>query len=366
MRILHVTEAGSGGVSRYLVEMFKARQRFQPDLHMRLIVPSDEAHYFSEIADSGELITYRRTRRSVGQLVTMCRTARRVCDEYQPDIVHLHSSFAGILRPFIFRKKVVIFTPHCWSFEAVRHPVLKCLTRYIERRLASFCNKIICVSEHEKRVGSEAGICADRLQVVLTGLDERRARSSDSPDRLRRGKPFRVLFVGRLDRQKGVDWFFPAFARLPPDQFHLTVVGDSIRSQSPRVPRRPNVKFMGWASNAQDMDAYYDAADCVVVPSRWEAMPLVPIEALRRGVPIIVSDVGALLEVSGADGRVGRVFRFGDEASFREAMFSMDAAKLHVWCQAALQRFHEVFRIERQLRQMLEVYLGALARGDTA
>jgi glycosyltransferase involved in cell wall biosynthesis len=105
------------------------------------------------------------------------------------------------------------------------------------------------------------------------------------------------LFVGRLERLKGVDEILPHFRGDGP--YDLLVLGTGtheaeLRRQAEGLPR---VRFIGWVSQ-DDLHRYYRSALGVVVPSvTYETFGIVVIEALAQGVPVIVNNLGALPEV---------------------------------------------------------------------
>jgi glycosyltransferase involved in cell wall biosynthesis len=105
------------------------------------------------------------------------------------------------------------------------------------------------------------------------------------------------LFVGRLERLKGVDELLPHFRNDGP--YDLLVLGTGtheaeLRKQAASLPR---VRFIGWVSQ-DDIHRYYRGALGVVVPSvTYETFGIVVIEALAHRVPVIVNNLGALPEV---------------------------------------------------------------------
>lgn len=124
----------------------------------------------------------------------------------------------------------------------------------------------------------------------------------------RQGQDHVVGYLGRLSTHKGVDTLADAVAILLAQEFRvsLTVAGDSrfVRS-SESVPveralaRLPpsTIDRLGWVSPAE----FFRGIDVCVVPSRWaESFGLVAAEAMGYGIPVLVSDAGALPEVVGA------------------------------------------------------------------
>jgi glycosyltransferase involved in cell wall biosynthesis len=159
---------------------------------------------------------------------------------------------------------------------------------------------VVCVSEAERRLGTRAGVRA-RWSVVPNGIDVERFRPADAdavrgellPDDEARG-PL-VVCVGRLCRQKGQDVLLTAWEsvlrRVPGAR--LVLVGDGPDRDRLRILAPGSVLFAG---DVTDVVPWYQAADLVVLPSRWEGMALAPLEAMACGRPVVVTDVGGARE----------------------------------------------------------------------
>jgi len=112
------------------------------------------------------------------------------------------------------------------------------------------------------------------------------------------GNPYHFLFVGRLEKVKGIDLLLRATALLKEENlnFHLTVVGTGemdewAKSFSKQEGIEDRVAFTGILSDIS-LASLYQSSDCVVIPSRSESIPLVFSEALNFGKELVVTDVG--------------------------------------------------------------------------
>jgi len=131
------------------------------------------------------------------------------------------------------------------------------------------------------------------VAVIPNGVDTNRFHDSgrtiwDS------SRSLSVLFVGRLDLQKGIDIFCDVVERVNgsygADRMAFSLVGDGpMRNLVQRtVEKWPNVSWLGHKAN---MGPVYRRHDVLVAPSRWETFHLVPAEALSCGLPAILSDI---------------------------------------------------------------------------
>jgi glycosyltransferase involved in cell wall biosynthesis len=151
-------------------------------------------------------------------------------------------------------------------------------------------NRVICVSEavgREMRKLTSKG----RIVVIPNWVPVVPARKS-----LRtQGSPLRLLFVGRLERHKGLHLLLEALQGL--SGYELGVVGDgSERTSLELLAKGMNVHFYGFHS---DPSEYYRTADIFIMPSLGpEGLPLVTIEAMSYGLPCILSDLPVHQELS--------------------------------------------------------------------
>jgi glycosyltransferase involved in cell wall biosynthesis len=128
-----------------------------------------------------------------------------------------------------------------------------------------------------------------------------------------------ALYVGRLDSEKGVDLLVQAWQRcaVPSEHDVLTIVGDG--ELASLVRGQPRVRWLGRQDRAGVQDALRAAA-LVVIPSRcYEGVPVVAVEALAAGRPLLVTSGGALPEVAADAGRTVEP----DAAAMATAMESM-------------------------------------------
>jgi len=112
------------------------------------------------------------------------------------------------------------------------------------------------------------------------------------------GKPYRFLFVGRIEKVKGIDLLLESMAYLKREasNVHLTVVGRGGMEEWAKtfIKERGLGGHVSWMGNVSDetLAFLYESSDCVVIPSRSESIPLVFSEALRFNKELIVTDVG--------------------------------------------------------------------------
>ena len=307
LSVLHVTQPTIGGVGGQVLAL--ASDQVQRGFEVAVACPAQ-----GELAERASAAGVRHipwtASRSPGPATAAEMVALRgIFDRADHDVVHLHSSKAGLAgRIVLHGTRPTLFQPHAWSFEAVDGLVGKAALTW-ERMSARWAHVIVCVSEGERRRGEEAGIRA-RFRIIRNGVDLDAYPEASAEDRLRAreqlgrapDEPLAVC-VGRLARAKGQDVLLRAWpaVRERVTDARLVLVGAGPDAPALRRLAGAGVEFAGERNDVLDWLA---AADVVVQPSRWEAMSLSLLEAMARGRSVVVTDVpGApetLADVEGA------------------------------------------------------------------
>lgn len=353
-RVLHVSEALPGGVSTYLNELLPYEiDRLGRD-GVGVLCPQYQTDTLSDaVRENISLFPYAARGRGVGSLSRMALRVLQVVRQWRPQIVHAHSTFAGAvcrLLP-VTRMPPVVYTPHGWAFEMERPRLQLRAIRTAESLLSKRADAIVAVSEHESAAARRAGI-VHKLHTVRSGLGPQAVAQSNSI--LSRSGPPELLFIGRFDRQKGVDWLLHQYAGGTFGDMGLTVVGAPVHGDAGGVPVPPRVRFTGWVPRSE-LDRYIDQADAVIMPSRWEAFGFVAVEAMRRAVPVFASNRGALPEIV-VDGLTGIVFDLDRPQELSARLMRISRAELHEMGLNGRRRFLEYFTADRMSREIAAIY----------
>ncbi|MEU5539621.1 glycosyltransferase [Streptomyces sp. NPDC020362] len=288
--VLHITQPVEGGVARFVTDLAAA----QLDAGLRVTVACPRGGVLTDAlrAVGCNVLPWQATRAPGPWLPGEVRRLARLVRDLRPDVVHAHSAKAGLAGRLAVRGRIpTVFQPHAWSFEAVDGAMAQAAVRW-ERFGARWAARVLCVSEAERRTGEQHGISAP-WHVVPNGVDTRRFRPEGSS--ARSGPGPLVVCVGRLCRQKGQDVLLRAWSdvvrQMPAAR--LVLVGDGPDAGRLYSGAPASVEFAG---PALDAAPWYRAADVVVLPSRWEGMALVPLEAMACGRPVLVTDVDGARE----------------------------------------------------------------------
>ena len=144
-------------------------------------------------------------------------------------------------------------------------------------------------------------------------------------------QPLRILFAGRLQKQKNLTFLFEQLARLPAGTFELHLVGDGpekrhLEDLAAHLGIEDAITWHGWVPR-KALPALYRSADCLVNPSLYEGMPNIVLEAMACGLPVIASKVpgnDALVR----DGETGFLFGLQDPAGLTSALIQLRDADL--------------------------------------
>lgn len=240
------------------------------------------------------------------------RQLASIIAQTDPDVVMLHSSKAGMVGRLALRgTRPTVFVPHAWSFDAATGAQGRAAHAWEKFAAQRWTDLVVCVSAAEYRRGRQTGIHAT-YQVIRNGVavaalqhiaDQSDPRSLRQSAGIDPDVPL-VVCLGRLTTQKGQDTLIAAWReRRWQDAAHVVFVGDGpdedeLRS---RAGDDSSITFTG-AVDRDEAVAWLAAAAVVAMPSRWEGMALVPLEALAVGTPVVASDVTGLSEVVGGDG----------------------------------------------------------------
>lgn len=349
IKLLHVAQA-AGGVDRYIRMLLKYLDK---DKFENILVCSQDFHRedYDGLVDSFEQIEMNRTI-GVNDLKSIAEV-RKLIKKYNPNIVYAHSSKAGAIARVadIGLKNHCVYNPHGWAFNMRCPDKKRRMYIAIEKVAASFCEKIICVSDAEKQSALENNICKeDKLKIIFNGVDIDAYESGDHGviKRSDLGIPddaFVVGMVGRISPQKAPD-VFVKMAKLVRDKVpntHFIIVGNGnqeaeIRKYAEDNGFSENLHITGWVNNPM---SYVDFFDVACLLSRWEGFGLALPEYMMAGKPIVASCVdaipniirdgenGLLIDVDDATGASEAVLRIYQEDGLKDKLVAKGLEDVH-------------------------------------
>lgn len=318
--VLHIAEA-AGGVERYLVTLLTKMKKYPEYEHILVCSAAFEKEKFKGLVKSFVVVDSMHNAISVADFKAIL-AVRKAIRLYKPDIIYCHSSKAGAIGRLadIGIKNILFYNAHGWSFNMKGASNKKTkLYELVEKFLAPMTDKIICISEFEKKSAQEHKILEDaKLIVINNGIDFTEFARLYPKSREELGIPdnaFIVGTIGRLTAQKAPDVFIK-MAKLVkesiPNAFFI-MVGDDIGDGHFRMETEKwiqeaglngSVLITGWVDNPMDYGSLFDVA---VLLSRWEGFGLVLPEYMYMGKPIVATKADAIPYVVGDAGELVQI-----------------------------------------------------------
>jgi glycosyltransferase involved in cell wall biosynthesis len=356
VKLLIASQPLTGGVAAHVLGLVGALPRDRFELHVAC--PRESLVWRRLEGDAGVRLhaigAHREAApgdvRSFAALLPLVRGA---------DVVHAHSSKAGFLARLAAaatrRRRSCLFTPHGWSFWAAEGAEARFYVA-LERRAARWCRAIVTLSASERDAGLRAGVGRpEQYRVIPNGvaLDDHAAEPEPVPGRL--------LVVGRFAAPKRPDLVLRAFgdvvASFPEAELHF--VGDGPgRAEAVDLSNElglgGRVRFLGVR---EDVPELLRKASGLVLASEYEGCPLVVLEAMAAGVPVVATAVGGMSELV-EDGRSGILSRPGDDADLAAALRRLLAspAEARAMGEAARGDAERRFSHDRMVSDLVALY----------
>ncbi len=309
--------------------------------HELFVIAGGECPLWEALDKRVKRIPLRSLRRSVSPLdIWVWIKLLWLGIRHRPEIVHLHSSKAGILGRLAFPRKKIVYTVH--GFDSVRVAYRRFLP--IEKALKNRAKAIVAVSGYDRCNLLKEGI--DRhLFTVYNGIAPLAEDQS-----LRIPVPAHkktVLTIARIDPQKKYSLFEETARALP--GYNFVWIGN--RTFPPNPPA--NVFCLGEIPNAA---RYYALGDLCLLPSNYEGLPMTIIEAMSLAKPVVASDVGGISEIV-YNGENGYCLE-NDAALFTEKIVEiLETPGLYREMSRASKRiFDAELTAEKMTNRYLEIY----------
>jgi glycosyltransferase involved in cell wall biosynthesis len=250
------------------------------------------------------------------------------------DILHTHGGVAGLFGRWAAKgagTPVMVHTIHGIHYLHYRNPFMKYSYIVQERYLSRRTDAVIFVSKADYEQGRRLRLApASRMRLIQNGVDTRnlleKLGRTPEQENLRAAlnlSPPVVGTVARLHRQKGVRYLLRAAGdiRLRFPEAKVVIVGGgplekSLRREVSRMKAEQFIRIPGERPDALEILSLFDI---FVLPSLWEGLPLVLIEAAALGKPIIASDIDGVREVI-RDGENGVLVPLRNPVKLAEAV----------------------------------------------
>jgi glycosyltransferase involved in cell wall biosynthesis len=311
MKILHVlAPAPFGGLERVVQDLTRAQAGAGHDVRVVAVgqVESDVGPFLASLAGEVEV---RPLLLPVRAYLRERKTVEEICREWGADVRHTHGYRADVVHAGAGggSRPGTVSTVHGFTTSGATtgHPltvgtVKNRLYEWLQCRAYRRVGAAVAVSRALSRDLRSRGVPPERLHVIPNALAE--------PDLLERNEArealevdaaaFHVGWVGRLGPEKGPDVFLEALRRMDAlERCRVTIMGSGslegeLRRFSAEHGLEPSVRFLGPVEGAVRL---FRGFDLLVMSSRTEGTPIVLLEAMAAGTPLVTTAVGGIPDV---------------------------------------------------------------------
>lgn len=302
---------------------------------------------------------------------------RRLIGQFRPDIVHTHSSKAGVLgRAAAWAEKVPVIVHHVhgWSFQEQMPAPKRGLYVCLERAMARRCHSLLMVAHSDVEVARRWKIGRpEQWRIVRSGIDLGEFRPCNGQERLRArqdlGLPADAAVIGTVAQmrpQKAPADFIEVARRVAQkrDDAWFVWIGDGpLRADvEARIAAAGLQERFVLTGSREDVRELCAAFDVFLLTSLWEGLPRTVIEASLTGVPVVATAVSGTAEAI-RHGETGLLAAPGDVAGLTECVLTMLAdPRLRETVRANAARLGEEFSVDKAVSDLEQIYRDLLAR----
>ncbi len=326
---LCITELDWGGAERCLVRLATGldRDRFEPTVYCLAPPPEGETTCLTPLEEAG-ISVHCLGGKNKWHFPLVLHRLTGFFKKHRPDVVQsflFHANFMAAVAAHRAGVRPVI--------SGIRVAERRSNTPFIASRYTDrWIDRYVCVSQSVADFyRSKTRVSADKVLVIPNGIDlaEYPSPNPQPADLSSLGianERRSVCFVGRLEPQKGVQWLVESaggWLDKTPD-CDLLIVGDGPQrellertAESQNIGNR--VHFLGWRADVPQILA---RCELLVLPSAWEGMPNVVMEAMASARPVVACDVEGVSELLGP-GNGPQMISHGDTAAIVEKIQSL-------------------------------------------
>lgn len=289
---------------------------------------------------------------------------RKIISKVNPSIIHSHGGTAGFYSRTcsIANSKVgIVHTYHGIHYLNFKKSFSKYLFRFIDRALLPFTDFTICVAQNDFDLGLKNGIVKKEKSVIIkNGIDVNQfASANDLP--VHDNKSIIVGSVGRLHLQKGYEYLIKSAEKILENNpnVRFVIAGDGeLKNELNELAKSVGVEnvftFLG---NQNDIASVIKQFDVFVLPSLWEGLPLVLLEAMAAKKPIVATNVNGISEIIESD-KTGILVPPHDSDKLADGIIKMinDRNLQNFVVQEGFKKVNEEFNVVSMVKKTEDLY----------
>lgn len=370
IRLLQIThDLRIGGLQRVVVNLCKALDRSRFDVSVLCL--RDRGPFAEEIERMGIRVFVLPRKRNGTDYLSFLRVAR-VLQRERIDVIHTHNTqplIDGTIGALLSGVGTVVHTDHARDFPDKRRYM------FAEWLLSHFVFKMVGVSDHTCRnLMVYEGIAPGKVVTIPNGIDGSRFEFELDKDSIRRelGLPLEGPVIGlavRLTEQKGITFLLKAMPKVI-EAFPgvtLVIAGEGPTEQDLRrecacLGIEKTVRFVGPRSDVPELLKLFDL---YVLPSVWEGLPMVLLEAMAAGCPIVATNVGGVPSAI-RDGESGSLVEPGNPGALAGAIVEMlrDETLRNRYTRRGKEVFQQKYAAKNMARTYEDLYLRCAQFGE--
>ncbi|KRB54929.1 glycosyltransferase [Flavobacterium sp. Root186] len=356
MKVVHIVEALEGGVYAYFKDLsaFFGDEKNCKTIETTIIYSSNRngvsiEKVNSEFSKGVNLININMVReisllQDYSAIIKLTGELKKI----NPDIIHLHSSKAGVLGRiaafFLFKKVKIFYTPHGYAF--LRTDISKTAKKFysvIEKGFQWFFGgTIIACGDTEFEIAKNIG----PAKLIRNGVDIIDIRQHFLPQQ---NAKLTIGILGRITPARNPQLFNDIALRFP--DFNFIWIGDG---ELNHLITAPNIKITGWLLDKKNVFEKLNSIDVYLQTSLWEGLPIAVLEAMALEKPVIATNIIGNKDIVVPD-QTGFVFDKIDELeNYFEILKAHKTRAL--FGENALKRCYELFDKDENFKQLQALY----------
>ena len=304
IRVLHITEVlSAAGIESFILNMYRHIDRSKVQFDF-LVLRDQKEFYDEEIEKLGgkKYCIHSSVSNTWFRVLDEARKIKRFLKEHRSNTVHIHYT-TPLRAPYLLAAKqagVPVRIYHAHSAEVSGKSSIKLLVyKYYRAKIALWgTDYFACSNAAAEWIFPPELIYAERVKIIHNGIDTLRFRFNEMKRKTLRKQwgvdgNFTLIHTGRFIEQKNQKFVLKVFAELRKKHTNVKLLFlgtgdmmDEVKMFADVLGVQKDIHFLGIKANVED---YLCAADCYVMPSLYEGLPVAAVEAQCSGLPCVFS-----------------------------------------------------------------------------